>query len=101
MDFAVSISDVLFVPELGCNLFSPLHLTQHRDFRVIIEKDLISFTRQSVTHFYAKVSDTNVAILDGQVQVQEHARISHGVVDRSLLHRRLGHISKDRLEQLC
>ena len=96
----VHISDVLFVPELGCNLFSPLHLTQHRGFTVTIIKDLISFTKDSVTHFYAKVCNSNIAILDGTVQVQQIATVSQELVDRSLLHRRLGHISKGRLEQL-
>ena len=96
----VHISDVLFVPELGCNLFSPLHLTQHRGFTVTIIKDLISFTKDSVAHFYAKVCNSNIAILDGTVQVQQIATVSQELVDRSLLHRRLGHISKDRLEQL-
>ena len=96
----VHISDVLFVPELGCNLFSPLHLTQHRGFTVTIIKDLISFTKDSVTHFYARVCDSNMAILDGAVQVQQIATVSQELVDRSLLHRRLGHLSKDRLEQL-
>ena len=96
----VHISDVLFVPELGCNLFSPLHLTQHRGFTVVIQKDLISFTKDSVTHLHATVCDSNIAILDGTVQVQQIASVSQALVDRSLLHRRLGHISKDRLEQL-
>ena len=28
----VAVTDVLYVPLLGCNLFSALHLTQHKDF---------------------------------------------------------------------
>lgn len=98
----VAITDVLFVPELGCNLLSPLHLTQHKGFSIAITKDLILFKRDTVTLLHVTVTDTNVGTLNGQVQVQvqQHAQSSQVVLDRSLLHRRLEHISQDRLESL-
>lgn len=65
----VAITDVLFVSELGCNLFSPLHLTQHKGFSIAITKDLILFKRDTVTLLHATVTDTNVGTLNGQVQV--------------------------------
>ena len=58
---------------LGCNLFSPFHLTQPKGISIAITKDLISFQRDSVTLLYATVTDTNVRTLNGQVQVQQHA----------------------------
>ena len=93
----VHISDVLFMPELGCNLFSPLHLTQHKDFKMVVNRGKIQFIRQGQTVICATVLNNNVATLDGNVQIQ--AAMS-ATVDRALLHRRFCHISKDRLEQV-
>ena len=45
----------------------------------------------------ATVSESNVAILDGNIQIQAAMSTT---VDRALLHRRFCHISKDRLEQV-
>ncbi|KAI0074143.1 hypothetical protein K474DRAFT_1716925 [Panus rudis PR-1116 ss-1] len=74
----VSVSDVLYVPNLNCNLFAPLHLTQHRGFEVIITKGSMEFKRNGGILLTGTVSDDNVAKLK-----------SH-----------LAHISRDRVDQL-
>ncbi|THH26789.1 hypothetical protein EUX98_g7389 [Antrodiella citrinella] len=93
----VAITDVLYVPQLGSNLFSALHLTEHRQFRVIISKGNIDFIRDGKTLFNAVVEESNVAKLDGLIQIQTALA---STVDRTLLHRRCAHISKERLEKL-
>ncbi|THH12873.1 hypothetical protein EUX98_g9781, partial [Antrodiella citrinella] len=93
----VAITDVLYVPQLGSNLFSALHLTEHRQFRVIISKGNIDFIRDGKTLFNAVVEESNVAKLDGLIQIQTALA---STVDRTLLHRRCGHVSKERLEKL-
>ena len=49
-DKLIAVSDVLYVPMLGCNLFSVLHLTEHKQFKVVIVKGKIDFIRGSTTH---------------------------------------------------
>ncbi|THH26556.1 hypothetical protein EUX98_g7635 [Antrodiella citrinella] len=93
----VAITDVLYVPQLGSNLFSALHLTEHRQFTVIISKGNIDFIRDGKTLFNAVVEESNVAKLDGLIQIQTALA---STVDRSLLHRRCAHVSKERLEKL-
>ena len=93
----VAVTDVLYVPLLGCNLFSALHLTQHKDFKMVVNRGKIQFIRQGQTVICATVLNNNVATLDGNVQIQ--AAMS-ATVDRALLLRRFCHISKDRLEQV-
>lgn len=86
---------LLYVPQLGSNLFSALHLTEHRQFKVIISKGNIDFIREGQTLFNATVEESNVAKLDGLIQIQT----ALGTVD-NLLHHRCAHVSKDRLEQM-
>ena len=58
------------VPQLGSNGCSALHLTEHRQFRVIISKGNIAFIRDGKTLFNATVEESNVAKLDGLIQIQ-------------------------------
>ena len=39
----VAVTDVLYVPLLGCNLFSALHLTQHKEFKMVVTRGMINF----------------------------------------------------------
>ena len=93
----VAVTDVPYVPLLGCNLFSALHLTQHKEFKMVVTRGKINFMHQGKAVIQATVSESNVAILDGNIQIQ--AAMS-ATVDRPLLHRRFCHISRDRLEQV-
>ena len=86
----------LETPLLG-NPFSALYLTQHKEFKMVVNRGKIQFIRQGQTVICATVLNNNVATLDGNVQIQ--AAMS-ATVDRALLHRRFCHISKDRLEQV-
>ena len=60
----VVVTDVLYVPYLSCNLFSALHLTQHKDFKIVVVRGRMQFIRKGQNIFTATVTDNNVATLD-------------------------------------
>ncbi|THH14262.1 hypothetical protein EUX98_g9630, partial [Antrodiella citrinella] len=73
------------------------HTEEFARFRVIISKGNIDFIRDGKTLFNAVVEESNVAKLDGLIQIQTALA---STVDRTLLHRRCAHVSKERLEKL-
>ena len=94
----VEFNRVLYVPDLESNLFSVLAAVRRGKLKVIIEKDVISFLKDGILLFtwsvYRNIGTLNGTTLDCSEQVF-FTRIT-----RSLLHQRLGHIGKDRLERL-
>ena len=91
----LEFTNVLYVPSLSSNLLSVLYLTMHRHFHVSINKDTLSFIRNSQTLFQAKVTHSNSAFLLGEtIPVEESASLSSSTtlpLDWDLWHRRLCH----------
>ena len=54
----VAVTDVLYVPLLGCNLFSALHLTQHKEFKMVVTRGKINFMHQGKAVIQATVSES-------------------------------------------
>ena len=95
----VVLNDVLFVPALQNNLFSILHVVKHSKVRVVIEGETLEFSKGGKTILMATIHG-NTGLLDGTtLTTSENAYIAQRI-DKDLLHRRLGHIGKDRLNTL-
>lgn len=99
----VLITDVLHVPSLSNNLLSVLSLTTRHGFKVNIENRTMSFTVKKSLVFTATVNKTMTAYLDSYVVTSTKCTAYCTIttmLDRTLLHRRLCHLGKDRLEQM-
>ena len=94
---------VLHVPQLRNSLLSVLYLTSKKDFRVVIEKDLVSFHRNNVLLFTASIVG-NLAYLNGTTlrdpKLQALATSSHLPQTLELWHRRFSHINYGDLKQM-
>ena len=93
--------DVLHVPYLRSNLLSVLHLSQHKNYRVVIDKSLMSFKRNNQLLFTASVSH-NCARLNGHIVPLSHfaGLVSTCSLDSSLWHRRFCHLNKGDIHKL-
>lgn len=115
----VIFSDVLFVPSLTNNLLSVFTLLVHRDFIIVGRGRTLSFYHKSMNTlaFTATVNRFNVGYLNGSTLILSPASsslqavipASHRpelaspvtvAVDRNLLHRRMCHLGKERVDQL-
>lgn len=94
----VVFSDVLYVPRLKNNLFSILTAVKKRKMRVVIENDTLDFSKDGNSLFTATIHGTT-GLLDGTTLGNDEAALSV-MVDKSILHDRLGHIGIDRLDTL-
>jgi transposase InsO family protein len=93
------LSRVLHVPELQNNLLSVLHLVSCHAFEVVINSKEMRFMKDSELCFTASIRQ-NTAYVDCTTPgAPEAALASSQSLDRALLHRRLGHLGKDLLEQ--
>jgi hypothetical protein len=93
------LSCVLYVPALQNNLLSVLHLVSTHHFRVKIEGTEMLFLRDARPMFTVTIRK-NTAWLDVHtLRAPESALRGKSILDRSLWHRCLGHISKDALEK--
>jgi hypothetical protein len=99
----VLISKVLHVPSLTSSLISPLHLTQHHGFKVIMEAKHTQFVQDNQLRLCASTTgNRNLAYVNGTVIINpsdvasEFAQAATSFatlpLDMSLWHRRLGHI---------
>jgi hypothetical protein len=93
---------VLHVPKLHNNLLAVLHLTSKKQFKVVIEGDVMQFMRDGQVVLTASVQ-AQLAYLDGYTNLT-HTHTAHTAsllpLTMDLLHRRLGHISFATLKQL-
>jgi transposase InsO family protein len=95
----VLLSRVLYVPALQNNLLSVLHLVANHCFRIEIEGKEMVFMQNSERRFTAAIRD-NTAWLNVSTPPAPEAALRGGaMMSRALWHRRLCHISADRLEQ--
>jgi hypothetical protein len=93
------LSHVLHVPELQNHLLSVLHLVSCHAFEVVINSKEMRFMKDSELCFTASIRQ-NTAYVDCTTPgAPEAALASSQSLDRALLHRRLGHLGKDLLEQ--
>ena len=95
---SVEFSRVLYVPDLESNLFSVLSAVRRSKLKVVIEGDSMSFLKDGEPLFTGSIR-RNVGTLDGTT-LDHSERVYLAKSTRSLLHQRLGHIGKDRLERL-
>jgi hypothetical protein len=95
----VCLSCVLYVPALQNNLFAVLHLVTSHHFRVEIEGTEMVFLRNGARILTATICDKTAWLNVHTPNAPESALRGEDVRDRSLWHRRLGHIGKDLLEQ--
>jgi hypothetical protein len=95
----VCLSRVLYVPALQNNLFAVLHLVTSHRFRVEIEGTEMLFLRDGARILTATIRDKTAWLDVRTPNAPESALRGEDVRDRSLWHRRLGHIGKDLLEQ--
>ena len=96
---SVLFDNVLYVPALQNNLFSILHVVKNSKVRVVIEGNNLEFSKGGKTILMATIH-SNMGLLDGTTLSNiENAYISQRI-DKDLLHQRLGHIGKDRLNTL-
>ena len=97
----VIFNNVLYVPELQNNLFSVLSVVKNSKMRVVIEGEQMRFyTKDRELILTASIHGTT-GKLDGTTMDNstEEAFLSK-FVSRDLLHQRLGHIGRDRLNTL-
>ncbi|KAJ2911346.1 hypothetical protein MD484_g9068, partial [Candolleomyces efflorescens] len=95
----VTFKDVLYVPALQNNLFSILSAVRKNKMRVVIEGESLDFQKDGNTILTATIHQ-NTGLLDGTtLNNQEHAYITQRV-SKDLLHQRLGHIGRKRINQL-
>ena len=99
---SVLFSRVLHVPALQNNLLAVLHLTSKHEFTVTIAKDHMLFTQRGDLLFTATVRNGSGYLNGTTIPNPEYALsvAKSPIITRSLLHQRLGHIGKDRLERL-
>ena len=95
---SVEFSRILYVPDLENNLFSVLSAVRRSKLKILIEGKRISFLKDNVPLFNGSIH-RNIGTLDGTTLLH-YKRTFLACTTHSLLHQRLGHISKDRLEQL-
>ena len=91
---AVEFTRVLHVPSLANNLLSVLYLVKYKAFRVLIERNTISFIRSDALLFTATINEHNTAYLDGVTRISSPPavvayRTTH---DLALWHRRSMHL---------
>lgn len=96
----VIFNDVLYVPALRNNLFSILSVVRKSKMRVVIEGDSLDFFKNGELLLTAAING-NVGSLNGTTLENTETEAAYiSKVDKELLHQRLGHIGKDRLETL-
>jgi hypothetical protein len=96
----VCLSCVLYVPALQNNLFAVLHLVTSHCFQVVIEGTVMEFLRNGVRILTATIRDKTAWLDVRTTNAPESALRGETIRDRSLWHRRLGHIGKDLLEKV-
>lgn len=94
----VVFDNVLYVPALQNNLFSIFHIVKNSKVRVVIEGLNLEFSKGGKTILMATIHGST-GILDGTT-LSSSETIYLSAIDKDLLHRRLGHIGKDRLNTL-
>jgi hypothetical protein len=95
----VCLSRVLYVPALQSNLLAVLDLVTSHRFRVKIEGTEMLFLRDGACILTATICDKTAWLDVCTPNAPESALRGEDVWDRSLWHRRLGHIGKDLLKQ--
>jgi hypothetical protein len=96
----VCLSRVLYVPALQNNLFAVLHLVTSHRFCVVIEGTVMEFLCDGVRILTATIHDKTAWLDVRTVNAPRSALRGEAIRDRSLWHRRLGHIGKDLLEKV-
>lgn len=93
---SVVFNRVLYVPALKNNLFSCIQCVRETNIEMVTTSNGMTFSKDGQTVMSANIRGT-VATLNGTtLSNDEHAFVTQ--VTRELLHQRLGHIGKDRLE---
>ena len=96
----VIFNDVLYVPALRNNLFSILSVVKKSKMRVVIEGDSLDFFKNGELLLTATIDGT-VGSLNGTTLENTETEAAYiSKIEKELLHQRLGHIGKDRLETL-
>jgi hypothetical protein len=93
------LSCVLYVPALRNNLLSILHLVANHRFCIEIKDKEMVFLQNSEHRFTAAICDTMVWLNASTPPAPEAALRSEATLSRAFWHRRLCHISADRLKQ--
>lgn len=92
--------DVLYVPALQNNLFSILSAVRKSKMRVVIEGESLEFFKEGQLLLTASIRGIT-GMLDGSTLMNSNsAAVFSARIGKDLLHQRLGHIGKDRLETL-
>ncbi|KAG8955677.1 hypothetical protein FRC04_007668 [Tulasnella sp. 424] len=95
---SIMISNVLYVPDLKNNLFSIVSAVLDSKMRVEIEGSSLLFKKNGDTIITGSIKG-KIAMLDGiTVPNAEQAFVT--TISKDLLHQRLGHIGKNRLERM-
>lgn len=95
---SVVFENVLYVPKLQNNLFSILSVVKKSKVRVVIENDLLEFSKGGKDLFTASIRGTTGTLDGTTLNNDEHAYVA--AVSKDIWHERLGHIGKDRLNRL-
>jgi hypothetical protein len=95
----VLLSCVLYVPALQNNLLSILHLVANHHFCIEIKDKEMVFLQNSECRFTAAICDTTVWLNASTPPAPEAALRGEATLSRAFWHRRLCHISADRLKQ--
>jgi hypothetical protein len=93
------LSRVLHVPDLQNNLLSVLHLISCHAFEVVINSKEMRLMKDSELCFTASIRQNTACVDCTTPGAPEAALASSQSLDQALLHRRLGHLGKDLLEQ--
>ncbi|KAG8949046.1 hypothetical protein FRC04_009120 [Tulasnella sp. 424] len=96
---SIMFSNVLYVPELQNNLFSIVAAVVESKLRVEIENSELVFKDKGEVILTGSIKG-KVVMLDGQTVDAIEAQAFLTSVSKDLLHQRLGHIGKARLEQM-
>lgn len=103
-DRVLEFERVLHVPALHPNLLSVLYLTCNKGYTVRITRNRLYFhcngSKQPL--FTASVNERNAAHLDGlTIPLQEYAALASTCpMDKTLWHRRFGHLNLDSIDKI-
>ena len=96
----ITLTNVLYVPDLQINLLSVLHLTQKKEYTVTIDSSAMNFYMHGLLQFRALVKG-NLAYIDGRTQPAEFAHVtSLSPPSQEIWHSRLCHVNYRYLHEL-
>lgn len=94
----ITMKDVLFVPDLTCNLFS-VNKIMEKDMTTVMKGNNVTIKRNNET-IAVGVKKGKLFYLNFPLDMSK-SLVAESNIDNNLWHKRLGHLSKGYMEKLC